>query len=91
VRRDGSCCRELDSEFRSWQLADDGGVKRIQLRVESPGGKVSLYVCCSDRETVIVPVLKSDTRIRLVKTENHSMCITVNCKVRRLAVALYYL
>jgi hypothetical protein len=55
-------------------LADDGGIERGQLRVESPAVKSSLYVCCSAvifgvcsySETVIVPVLKSVTRKRLV-------------------------
>jgi hypothetical protein len=75
LRRDGneifgSCSRELDLEFRSWQLADDRGIERVQLRVEIPALKRSLCVCCntvifgvcSYSETVIVPVLKSVTR-----------------------------
>jgi hypothetical protein len=30
-------------------------------------------------------------RVRLVKTENISMCVTVNCKVCRSSIALYFL
>jgi hypothetical protein len=56
VRRDGSCSRELDWEFQSRWLADDGGVEIVQLRVESPAVKRSLYVCCS---TVIFGVCDS--------------------------------
>jgi hypothetical protein len=40
----------------SWQLADDGGIESVQLRVESPAVKRSLYVCCS---TVIIGVCDS--------------------------------
>jgi hypothetical protein len=35
------------SRVGSWQLADDGGVERVQLRVECPAVKRSLYVCYS--------------------------------------------
>jgi hypothetical protein len=35
------------------QLTDDGGVERVQLRVESPAVKRKLYVCC---DTVIFGV-----------------------------------
>jgi hypothetical protein len=57
-------------------LADDGGVERVQLRAESPAVKGGLYVgcgtvifgVCSYSETVIVPVLKSVTRKRLVES-----------------------
>jgi hypothetical protein len=34
------------------------------------------------------PLLRAVTRIRLVKTENTSVCVTVNCKVCRSAIAL---
>jgi hypothetical protein len=55
-------------------LADDG-VERVHLKVERPAVKKSLYVCCSTvifgvrsySETVIVPVLKSVVRKRIVK------------------------
>jgi uncharacterized membrane protein len=58
------------------QLADDEGVETVQLRAESPAVKRNLYVCCSTvvlvvcdsaSETVIIPVLKSVARIRLVE------------------------
>jgi hypothetical protein len=39
--------------------------------------------------TVIVSVFRSVARIRLVKTEQPSGCVTVNWKVRKSAVALY--
>jgi hypothetical protein len=38
-----------------------------------------------------VPVLKFVPRIRLVKTETRSACVTVKCKVCRSAKALYCL
>jgi hypothetical protein len=34
---------------------------------------------------------KSVARIRLVKTENFNTCVTVNCKMCRSAIGLYYL
>jgi hypothetical protein len=85
MRRDGneiigSCSRELDSELPSWQLADDGGIERIQLRAENLAVTRNLYVCCSTvifgacsySITVIAPVLKSVTRKRLVESVTDS-------------------
>jgi hypothetical protein len=56
-------------------------------RLELSSEKV-LHICCSYSEIVIVPVLKSVARTRLVKTEDTSVCVTVNGKVCRSAIAL---
>jgi hypothetical protein len=37
--------------------------------VESPAVKKRLYVCCNYSETVIIAVIKSVARIRLLKAE----------------------
>jgi hypothetical protein len=55
--------RERITEFRSWQLADDGGVKRVQLSVESPAVKRSDYMGCS---TVMFGVCDSMRLLQLL-------------------------
>jgi hypothetical protein len=43
--------------------------------------KRRFYVCCSYNKTGIITVVKSVARIRLVKIENRSVCVTVNGKL----------
>jgi hypothetical protein len=65
--------------------------ERVQLGRKCAAVKRGLYVCCSYSETGIITVLESVTRIRLLKTENPNVCLTVNCKMCRTDVTLYCL
>jgi hypothetical protein len=64
---------ELDCEFRTWQLAGDGGVEGAQLRVKSLRKFHICYttvifgVCNSVRLLYVVAVLQSVARIRIVE------------------------
>jgi hypothetical protein len=42
-------------------------------------------------EGLVTVRINSVTRIRLVKSENPSACVTVNCKLCKSAIALYCL
>jgi hypothetical protein len=66
------------SILRNWQLQNNGK-KGIRLWQEDLACGFELQWDC----------YKSVARIRLVKTENYSACITVDCKVCRSAVTLY--
>jgi hypothetical protein len=70
-------------EFWRWQSKVTE--KKCQER-ELGGAKNTSFVIWSDSESY-----KSVARIRLVKTENTSACLTVNCNVCRSAIALYCL
>jgi hypothetical protein len=68
------------SSLRNWQLQNDGK-KGLRLWQEDFLCNFELQWDCDE----------SVARIRLKKTENRSACVTVNCKVCKSAIALYYL
>jgi hypothetical protein len=47
-------------------------------------------MCCSYSETIIITVLKSVARIRLVKAEKTQLVLVI-CKAWKSATALYYM
>jgi hypothetical protein len=63
----GSCQGVISKITGAAQLVDKSSVRgTVKKRVSCKGAAVErrLYVCCSYRETVIVPVLKSVARKR---------------------------
>jgi hypothetical protein len=77
-----NCCRELDWVLEMLVEGDWEKMARKELCCE----KKTSYVIWSDIETA----MKSVARIRLVKSENPSACVTVNCKWCLSAITLYY-
>jgi hypothetical protein len=73
------CYQELG---RVLVMAVEGDWEEIATK-GSGGEKTTSCVVCSDSESY-----KSVAWIRLVKTENHSERVTVNCKVCKSAIAL---
>jgi hypothetical protein len=84
----------IKSRVQMWSLHEYGNELRVLLEVELEHSKLlkEEYVPCSCYVyTAIITVVKSVARIRLVKTEIPRVCVTVNCKVCRPVIELYYL
>jgi hypothetical protein len=77
---------ELGSKGTEWSRVFGIGSRRIRARKGIRWCKGD-FIC----ELKLSDTDKSVARLRLVKTENRSACRTVNGKVCRIAIALYYL